>query len=81
MTAKSCEAPLAGVLAPAGTPALIIELPHAEILRIVAFPDVKERFDAIGFVPVANQPEEFASIIKEAARSGKIIRAANIKPD
>ncbi len=71
---------LLGVLAPAGTPKAIVELLHAEIVRIVGSPEVKERLDAIGFVPVANTPDEFAAIIRdEAARWAKVIRAANIK--
>src|SRR5258708_16622225 len=55
---------LMGVLVPAGTPKGIIDLLHGEIARIVALPEVKERLDAIGFVPVANTPDEFAAVIK-----------------
>jgi tripartite-type tricarboxylate transporter receptor subunit TctC len=48
-------------------------------VRIVALPDVQERLDAIGFVPVANTPEEFAAIIKaESERWARVIRAAKI---
>lgn len=71
---------LIGVLVPAGTPKGIVDLLHGEIVRIVALPDVRERLDAIGFVPVANQPDEFAAIIRaESERWAKVIRAANIK--
>lgn len=71
---------LLGVLVPAGTAKEIVELLHREIVRIVALPEVKERLDAIGFVPVANTPDEFAAIIKgETARWAEVIRAANIK--
>ena len=60
----------------------IIELLHREIVRSVALPDVKERLDAIGFVPVANTPDEFAAVIKmESERWAKVIRAANIKAE
>ena len=73
---------LLGVLAPAGTPKAIVELLHAEIVRVVGSPEVKERLDAIGFVPVANTPDEFAAIIRdEAARWAKVIREANIKAE
>jgi len=71
---------LIGVLAPAKTPKEIIDLLHREIVRIVALPDVRERLDAIGFVPVANTPDQFAAIIKaESERWAKVIRAAKIK--
>jgi len=73
---------LLGVLVPAGTPREIIDLLHREIVRIVALPDVKARLDAIGFVPVANTPDEFAAVIKaESERWAKVIRAANIKAE
>src|SRR5437016_865862 len=73
---------LLGMLVPAGTPKEIIELLHREIVRSVALPDVKERLDAIGFVPVANTPDEFAAVIKmESERWAKVIRAANIKAE
>jgi tripartite-type tricarboxylate transporter receptor subunit TctC len=70
---------LIGVLVPAGTPKEIVDLLHRQIVRIVALPDVQERLDAIGFVPVANTPEEFAAIIKaESERWARVIRAAKI---
>jgi tripartite-type tricarboxylate transporter receptor subunit TctC len=73
---------LMGVLAPAGTPKAIVDLLHAEIVRIVRSPEMKERLDAVGFVPVANTPDEFAAVIKdEAVRWAKVIRAANLKAE
>ena len=73
---------LLGVLVPAGTPKEIVGILHREIARIVALPEVKQRLDAIGFVPVANTPDEFAAIIKsETARWSKVIREANIKAE
>jgi tripartite-type tricarboxylate transporter receptor subunit TctC len=73
---------LLGLLAPAGTPKGIIDLLNREVVAIVALPEVKERLDAIGFVPVANSPEEFAAIIKaETARWGKVVRDAKLKPE
>ena len=71
---------LMGVLVPIGTPKDIIELLNREIARIVAQPDMKEKLDSIGFVPVANTPDEFAAVIKaETTRWGKVIKEANIK--
>jgi tripartite-type tricarboxylate transporter receptor subunit TctC len=73
---------LLGVVVPAGTPAAIIDLLHGEIARIVALPDIKQRLDAIGFVPVANTPDQFAAVIKaESERWAKVIRAAGIKAE
>jgi tripartite-type tricarboxylate transporter receptor subunit TctC len=73
---------LLGLLVPAGTAKPTIDLLHREIARIVALPDVKDRLDAIGFVPVANTPDEFAAVIKaESERWAKVIRAANIRAE
>jgi len=73
---------LLGILVPARTPKAIVDRLHQEIKRIVAMPEVKDHLDAIGFVPVANTPEEFAAIIKEeTTRWAKVIHAANIKAE
>jgi tripartite-type tricarboxylate transporter receptor subunit TctC len=40
------------------------------------------QLDAIGFVPMANTPDEFAAVIRmESERWAKIIRAANLKAE
>ena len=71
-----------GLLAPAGTPNEIIGAVQREIAGIMALPDVKERLPTLGFEAVASTPEEFASRIKiETEMWGKVIRAANIKPE
>ena len=55
---------------------------YHEIVKIVHEPDVKEKFAALGFDPVANSPEEFTTQIKvEIAKWGKVIKDANIKVD
>jgi tripartite-type tricarboxylate transporter receptor subunit TctC len=70
-----------GLLVPAGTPREIIDALQREIARIIALPDVKERLPALGFEAVGSTPEEFAARIKvETEIWGKVIRAANIKP-
>jgi tripartite-type tricarboxylate transporter receptor subunit TctC len=73
---------LMGVLVPAATPKTIVATLHREIARIVAQPEMKERLDAIGFVPVANTPDEFAAVIAaETTRWGKVIKGAGIKAE
>jgi|RhiMetdeSRZDD1v2_1073273.scaffolds.fasta_scaffold411422_2 tripartite-type tricarboxylate transporter receptor subunit TctC len=68
------------VLVPAGTPRDVIDKLYREIARIVALPDVRERIAALGFVPVANTPAEFAAQMKaDIAKWAKVIRDANIK--
>jgi len=71
-----------GLLAPAATPAVIIDKVHAEIVRIVANADMRERIAQLGLEASASSPEEFAMVIKtDTAKWAKVIRAANIKAE
>ena len=73
---------LTGVVAPAGTPKEVIERWRGDIVKMVASPEVKERLQALGFVPVANTPDEFGARIKsEIAKWGKVVHDANIRAD
>lgn len=71
-----------GLLAPAGTPKEIVNRLQVEIAKIVALPDVKERFASAGAEPVGNTPEQFAAIIDaENATWAKVVKATNFKID
>ena len=71
---------LQGLLAPAGTPRAIVDLVYREVLKVVALPDVKERFAKLGFDVVANTPDQFTAQIKtEIEKWAKVIRDAKIK--
>ena len=71
---------LTGIVVPAGTPRQIIERLNAEIKKLVALPEVKEKLEALGFVAVANLPEEFGERIRtESGKWAKVIRDANIR--
>ena len=69
-----------GALVPAGTPKDIVTLLNREIGRIIALPDVKERFTTLGLDPVGGTPDDFASDLRaEGEKWEKVIRTANIK--
>jgi tripartite-type tricarboxylate transporter receptor subunit TctC len=71
-----------GVLFPRGTPAPVIASMHAQVARIVALPDVRERLAADGAEPVGSTPEAFAQHIRvELARWRKVIEAAKLKTE
>ena len=71
-----------GVFAPAGTPKAIVAKLNAEIVRILALPDVRERLTTLGADPVGNTPEQFAAYIKaEIAKWGPIVKASGAKVD
>jgi tripartite-type tricarboxylate transporter receptor subunit TctC len=73
---------LTGIVAPTGTPNEIIERWHRDIVQMVAMPDIKERLESLGFVPVANTPQEFDQRLKtEMEKWGKVVRDANIRAD
>jgi len=71
---------LTGLVVPAGTPKEIVALLQKEIAKAVAQPDVKEKLANLGFVPVANTPEEFGKRIRvEIDKWGKIVRDAKLR--
>lgn len=71
-----------GVLTQAAVPRDIVAKLHADIVKVLARPDIKERLAADGAEPVANTPEQFAAHIKsEIARWAPVVRASGAKPD
>jgi len=69
-----------GILAPAGTPAPIVARLHEELVRALQDPQVRERLAAEGAQTVGSSPAEFERYIAaESARTGKLLRDANIR--
>ena len=70
------------LLAPKGTPQLVIDKLHAEVIRILAMPDIKDRFAGGGAVVVPTSPAELAARIKHDATTFKtIVEKAQIQAD
>ena len=68
-----------GLLAPAGTPAAIIERLHRETTVVLLSPEIKKRFDAEGADVVRKGPEEFGRLIAaETAKWAKVVKDAGI---
>jgi tripartite-type tricarboxylate transporter receptor subunit TctC len=69
-----------GVLAPAGTPAVVIARLSAEFDRIVHEPDTEKQFAAIGGEPVGGSPASFAAFIRqEISRWIRVAKEAGIR--
>jgi len=70
------------LLAPAGTPAAIIEKVAADVKDAVAAPDLRDKLIAQGAVPQASTPAELQALIDaDRARYGKIIRDKGLKAE
>ena len=71
-----------GILAPAGTPAPIVNFLNAEIVKAMNAPDVRQQMAALGADVVTNTPQEFAAFISaERAKWAMVVREAGIKPE
>lgn len=71
-----------GIAAPAKTPPAIVAKLNAEMKRILAQPDVKERLSTLAFTPVGDSPAEFAAYIKsEIAKWGKAVKDSGAKAE
>ncbi|MFY1876892.1 Bug family tripartite tricarboxylate transporter substrate binding protein [Achromobacter xylosoxidans] len=68
-----------GLVAPAGTPAAVIDALYAATRDVVRSPDVAERFRAMGGQAGGDTPAEFAAFIdQERVRWKRIVDAAGI---
>jgi tripartite-type tricarboxylate transporter receptor subunit TctC len=71
-----------GIGAPKNTPIGIIEKLNQEVNAALADSNFKARLAETGGQPFANSPTEFSKFIaEEIDKWGKVIRAANIKPE
>lgn len=71
-----------GVLAPAGTPAEVVNKLQAEIVRAVKTPEVQAAMAQEGADPVGSTAEEFAVFIRsEIAKWTQVVKTAGIQKD
>jgi tripartite-type tricarboxylate transporter receptor subunit TctC len=69
-----------GLVAPAKTPAAILDRIRAAVVEIMAEPAVREKLTALYMDPVANTPDEFRDVLKqELDRWGPLIERNNIR--
>jgi tripartite-type tricarboxylate transporter receptor subunit TctC len=69
-----------GMLAPARTPPEMIEKVNAEMARILAMPDIKEKLQSQGTEPLPTRPQEMGKwMATEKDRNAKLIKATGFK--
>ena len=70
------------LLAPAKTPAAIVQRMHTEVERILALPEVRERFAQLGAEPGSGTTQQVGAFLAgEVKRYEKVVRDANMKAD
>ena len=71
-----------GAVVPAGTPVPVIAKLHADFVRALRSPDLRERLAPSGYEVIANSPDEFSRHIQaQSSRLARLIRDSGIKPD
>jgi tripartite-type tricarboxylate transporter receptor subunit TctC len=71
-----------GVLAPARTPAAVVERLNKEIAAILRAPDIVQTFNDRGIEPIGNSAAEFRTFIEaESRRWLKVAQDAGVKPE
>ncbi|HYK15406.1 MAG TPA: tripartite tricarboxylate transporter substrate binding protein [Burkholderiales bacterium] len=72
----------AGVAVPAGTPKEIVARLHAEIVKVLAMPDIRERFLRDGIETIGSTPEQFSEHIRrERIKWAKVVKDSGAKAD
>ncbi|WPB56613.1 tripartite tricarboxylate transporter substrate binding protein [Xylophilus sp. GOD-11R] len=71
-----------GLLAPAGTPADIINKIDAALIKIYTNPELRKKIADQGAEPVVEKPEQFSAFIKaETAKWGKVVQESGATVD
>jgi len=72
--------PWYGVIAPAGTPVLVVNLLNKYIAEIMSRPEIYNQFKANGSEPNTGSPAQFAELIaNDVVRWGEVIKRAGIQ--
>ncbi len=71
-----------GIVGPAKMPAPIVARLHAELVKIITQPDIRERILADGSEPVGSSPEEFTKYLHaDLAKWAKVVKESGAKLD
>ena len=74
--------PWLGLVAPAGTPAPVVNRLYTELNDILKEPEVQERFRSLGLDIIGNKPEEFSAFLKkDIVKWAQVIKDSGAKVD
>ena len=74
------EAAWHGVFVPAASPRTVVSRLHAETVKALALPDIKERLSGMGAEGVGSAPAQFAAFVKaEIKKWAQVVRAAGLR--
>jgi hypothetical protein len=70
-----------GLFVPAGTPVPIVSKLHAEVVRVLALPEVQQRLATMGADGVGNTPQQFAAFIRaEIPKWARVVKKPTSRP-
>lgn len=71
-----------GLFAPANTPGTVVAKVHADVSKVLALPEVRDRLTDQGAEVIAGSPDQLRKLIREqTANFLSIARASNIQPE
>jgi tripartite-type tricarboxylate transporter receptor subunit TctC len=70
------------VMAPAGTPAPVVDRLHKEIVAVVASPDTASALNKAGAEPITSTPAELTAMVRDGvAKYAKVVKQTGVKPE
>jgi tripartite-type tricarboxylate transporter receptor subunit TctC len=70
------------VALPKGAPPELIQRLNGELGRVIALPDVQERYASLGMTPAHSTPQQVTELIRsDTQKFGPILKAAGVEPE
>ena len=74
--------PWLGLVAPAGTPAPVVNKIYAELHEVLKEPAVQEKFRSLGLDIIGSKPDEFKTFLRgDIVKWAKVIKDSGAKAD
>lgn len=71
-----------GIAGPKGLPPAIVMRLNTEVKRLLALPDIRQRYDELGILPLHTTPEQFHETLRiEIPQNAKMLAAIGLRPE